>query len=161
MIEIWKDIKGYEGLYQVSNFGNVRRFYKNKKIKNIKPVLTPHGYYVVNLSKNQNARMWFVHKLVALAFLGESQLSVNHKDENKANNNLENLEYLSIADNVRYSNCKKVLQINKDTNEVIREWDGIADVERALKICNTNITQCCKGKRATAGGYKWRYAYGG
>ena len=99
MEEIWKDIDGYEGLYQVSNLGRVKSFNYNRtgKEMNLKPVNTCNGfgYLYVNLNKNGKTRLFYIHRLVAKAFLEnpDHKSDVNHKDENKTNNCVENLEW--------------------------------------------------------------------
>lgn len=98
--EIWKDIEGYEGFYQVSNLGNVRSLnYGNKGfVKNLKPRIVKDGYYMVNL-KNKNYQ---IHQLVAKAFISNpnNYVEINHKDENKHNNCADNLEWCSREYNV-------------------------------------------------------------
>jgi NUMOD4 motif-containing protein/HNH endonuclease len=109
MAEIWKDIVGFEGRYQVSNLGNVKsldrvtktkkgqRAYKGKVCSNC---LDTKGYVVVNLSSgSEGVRQHYVHRLVATAFLGASTLQVNHKDLRTDNNNIENLEYVTMFEN--------------------------------------------------------------
>lgn len=160
MKEMWKDIPKYEGLYQASNLGRIKRLYKNGKQKILKQVNDVNGYLRVNLSKNNVIKNAQVHRLIAITFLGESYLTVNHKDENKHNNKLSNLEYMTIQKNIQYSKCKTILQFDKKNN-FIRKWDSIAQIEETLKINNGNISKCCKGRRKTAGGYVWRYCYGG
>lgn len=115
--EIFKDVKGYEGYYEISNLGRVRSTsYKGKKI--LKPAITKNGYLNVIFCINQKKEHKLVHRLVAEAFIPNinNYSTVNHKDENKLNNCVENLEWLSVEDNNRYSNSKmltkeKVLQI--------------------------------------------------
>ena len=115
--EIFKDVKGYEGYYEISNLGRVRSTsYKGKKI--LKPAVTKNGYLNVIFCINQKKEHKFIHRLVAEAFIPNvnNHSTVNHKDENKLNNCVENLEWLSVEDNNRYSNSKmltkeKVLQI--------------------------------------------------
>ena len=115
--EIFKDVKGYEGYYEISNLGRVRSTsYKGKKI--LKPAVTKNGYLNVIFCINQKKEHKFVHRLVAEAFIPNinNYSTVNHKDEDKLNNCVENLEWLSVEDNNRYSNSKmltkeKVLQI--------------------------------------------------
>lgn len=104
-MEIFKDIKGYEGFYEISNFGNVRSTsYKGTRI--LKPSVTKNGYLNVVLCINQHKEHKLVHRLVADAFIPNplNYKTVNHKDENKLNNCVENLEWLSTEDNNRYSN---------------------------------------------------------
>lgn len=153
--EIWKDIEEYEN-YQVSNLGKIRKIYKSGKIKMLKPIETKNGYLRVRLSKKGNVKNRFIHRLVAEAFLGKSNLSVNHRDENKKNNNIENLEFMTIRKNIQYSKCKKIAQYNLNGN-LIKEWESSAEVERLLMIPNSDIIACCRNKRKTAGGYIWRY----
>jgi hypothetical protein len=110
--EIWKDVIGYEGLYQVSNLGNVKVLkrikynYKGKHIakeKILKPGIT-HGYARVVLTKDGVRYTKKVHRLVASAFLGEQKdLCVNHIDSNRSNNNIENLEWVTILENIRHA----------------------------------------------------------
>ena len=115
--EIFKDVKGYEGYYEISNLGRVRNTY-NKRKKILKPAITKNGYLNVIFCINQKKEHKFVHRLVAEAFIPNinNYSTVNHKDEDKLNNCVENLEWLSVEDNNRYSNSKmltkeKVLQI--------------------------------------------------
>ena len=116
-MEIFKDVKGYEGYYEISNLGRVRSTsYKGKKI--LKPAITKNGYLNVIFCINQKKEHKLVHRLVAETFIPNinNYSTVNHKDENKLNNCVENLEWMSIEDNNRYSNSKmltkeKVLQI--------------------------------------------------
>lgn len=101
----WKTIKGYEGLYEVSNDGRVRRLrfingrHNFEKIKESKQTLNTCGYMTVNLCKNGKSNTKRVHRLVAEAFLGESNLQIDHIDGNKQNNNLSNLEYVTPKEN--------------------------------------------------------------
>lgn len=111
MQEIYKDILGYEGLYQVSNFGNIKTLQRidiltKKTIPEYKKVnhIKDNGYLVVNLWKNNKGTDFYVHRLVLSAFLPINQkLDVNHKDGNKKNNNLENLEWCSRSQNIKHA----------------------------------------------------------
>ena len=110
MQEIWKDIRGYEGLYQVSNFGNVKSlmFINNiVKIKRDKILYksTRSGYYTVNLCKNGKRLSKQVHRLVAEAFIPNpnNKKIVNHKDFDRKNNYVDNLEWLTQQENILYS----------------------------------------------------------
>lgn len=117
MKEIWKDIPDYEGLYQASNLGNVKVLDRvvNSGIKNNKTVIRKgkllkkrinQGYYEVALSKNNKKRFLKVHRLIAITFIPNlnNLPSVNHKDENKLNNNVNNLEWCTIKYNCNYGN---------------------------------------------------------
>ena len=143
MKEIWKDIKGYEKLYQVSNLGNVRRikFINNRtqkdKIKMLKLIKDKKGYLKINLWKNNKSKMFLVHRIVAETFiLNPNNLpQVNHKDENKSNNCVENLEWCSQKYNNNYGNRlnnirKKLMEKNvkkkmkNNTKLMIRDEKG-------------------------------------
>lgn len=113
--EIWKDVKGYEGHYQVSNMGNVRsldikvKCRNNKtriiKGKDLKPILTKNGYLFINLWDKNNCKRGLVHILVAKAFIPnpKNKLEVNHKDTNKKNNCINNLEWNTRSENTLHS----------------------------------------------------------
>ena len=98
-VEIWKDIPEYEGLYQVSNLGRVKSL-KVRKEKILKPFSNPKGYLRACLSRDKEQRCFFVHRIVMLAFKGDSPLSVDHLNEIKSDNRLCNLEYVTIRENV-------------------------------------------------------------
>ena len=115
MSEIWKDIPGFEGMYQVSNLGRVKRLPLGKQYpsrqthNNIRKVHIKNGYYQVNLSKGNRVKWFGVHRLVALAFIPNPNKfpCVNHKDENKMNNNAENLEWCTHRYNNNYGTAKQ------------------------------------------------------
>ena len=165
-IEIWKFIKGYED-YQVSSFGRVKSL-KNGKEKILSPGTTRDNYKIVILSKNNKIKKTFrVHRLVAMSFLPNpnNYPQVNHKDENPSNNNVENLEWCTSKYNINYgtrtkrmseSRSKKVDQFNLEGN-FIRTWISMCQVERELGISHGHISNCCKGKRKSAGKFKWKY----
>lgn len=107
MKEIWKDIQGYEGLYQVSNLGNVMSWINNRQHKRkqglmLKPRVSKHGYYYVNIYKNGERKTIKNHRLVAETFIPnlESKPEVNHKDGNKLNNCVDNLEWVTSQENI-------------------------------------------------------------
>lgn len=112
--EIWKDIQGYEGYYQISNLGNVKsldrkiHFNKGFSIKKgqlLKPILTKKGYYKVELSKEQKGKRFYIHRLVALHFLINpfNKEQVNHKNGVKTDNKIENLEWCTNLENQRHA----------------------------------------------------------
>lgn len=108
MIEIWKDIKGYEGKYQVSNLGNVKSLLDkqlNKREKILKPSFNDKGYLRVYLSKESKKATKTIHRLVAETFIPnlENKKTVNHIDGNKTNNRVDNLEWLSNTENQRHA----------------------------------------------------------
>jgi hypothetical protein len=166
MLEIWRDIKNYEGIYEVSNLGRIKSISRNGTIKENR-ILKPNkvmGYSQVGLQKYGTRKYKKIHRLVAEAFIPnpENKKEVNHKDGNKTNNCVDNLEWVTTSENQLHSyyelknNIKSVIQLSLN-NEIIKEWESIAKVEQELKISNADICKCCKGKRKTAGGYKWRY----
>lgn len=178
MKEIWKDIIGYESLYQVSNCGRVKSLYYGKE-KILKPFLNSKGYCRVFLKNNKNSKSFFIHRLVAEAFLEkkENKNVVNHIDNNPLNNAVDNLEWVTQKENMEYmskqgrSNKKgkwleKIIESNKKyyvpvikmnkNNEILKKYKKLTDVKqdgyRPGDVC-----KCCKRKRKTAGGFKWRY----
>ena len=156
-----KDIKNYEGVYAVTSCGKVWS-YRNECF--LKPGVYKKGYLYVNLWKNGKMKKYKIHRLVAEAYIPNpyNLPQVNHKDENKANNCLQNLEWCDAKYNNNYgthnkkvSNSKKIpiLQYDLDGN-FIREWPSATDVGREVR---TNIVQCLIGKLKTAYGYVWKY----
>ena len=158
-IEEFRDIPGYEGVYEVSNLGRVRR---NGKI--LKPIKDKDGYLRVNLCKNGIRRTSsLIHRLVALAFLHnpDNKPQINHKDEDKTNNAVDNLEWCDAKYNMNYGTrnekiSKPVLQYDLLGN-FIREWPSMIKVEEELGIDQGNISHCCIGNRKSAGGFIWKF----
>lgn len=163
-MEIWKDIPNYEGLYQISNLGNVKSLYRitnNNHIiheKILKPQDNNNGYLVVNLYKNNKMKAKLIHRLVAKTFIDNpnNYNYINHIDKNKSNNTVNNLEWCTQSYNVIYSKGRKVNQYDKNNN-FIKTWNSIADVKRLLNIDSSSIIRCCKGIKKSAGGFKWEY----
>lgn len=132
-LEIWKDIKGYNGLYQVSNFGRVKslkricnkgkgNYNRKEKIRKLliqKKVNCKTDYWRVGLSKNSKVTYYAVHRLVAVAFIEnpDNKPYVNHKDGNGLNNRAENLEWVTNSENQLYS--LYVIKTTKNTKPVI------------------------------------------
>lgn len=167
--EVWKDIKGYEGLYQVSNLGNVRSLNFNHigEIRVLKPILNRYGYLFVNLCHEGKVKTLKIHRIVASAFLENpgNLPQVNHKDEDKKNNRVENLEWCDARYNSNYgtrnervakSLSKRVLQFTKE-GEFVKEWPSIHEAGRN-GFNQGHVWSCCIGKRKSANGYNWRYA---
>ena len=162
MEEIWRDIDGYEGLYQVSNKGRVKSL-KWGKERILRPRDNGRGYLRVQLTKENTSKHIRVHRLVARAFIPNPHNlpEINHIDENKKNNSVENLEWCDRRYNVNYGTrnervSRKILQYSK-SGEFIREWQGAREVERVLGIDNSHINACCRGKQKSAYGFIWRY----
>lgn len=171
MQEIWKDIKGYEGLYQVSSMGNVKSLNYNhtKEEKILRLGVDSNKYLIVNLYKNSKGKSLRVHRLVLRAFNpveNMDKLEVNHKDENKQNNNLNNLEWCDKKYNNNYGTRtqrteKPVVQLDPTTNKIINVYRSAREAKRQ-GFNQGNISNCCKNKFNRPGnniykGYKWQY----
>lgn len=169
MKEIFKDIKGYENLYKISNYGNVKSL-KNSII--LKPAKNHRGYLHVALYKNNKTKAHRIHRLVAQAFISnpENKPQVNHKDGNKLNNCVDNLEWVTNGENQKHA-FKLGLQTNKGSNnprsrkinqynlngDLIKTWNSIYDITKALGIKRSSIWRCCVGKYSKSHNYVWRY----
>lgn len=154
--ETWKDISGFEGMYQVSNFGRVRSL-KFGKERILKPVLTGHGYLDVILCKDGKTKQMKIHRLVANAFLPnpDNLPVINHIDENKKNNLVDNLEWVTQQYNVEYSRAIKVGQYTLE-GKLIKIWPSMNEAARqGFNV--SNIWSCCKGRYKTHGGFIWKY----
>lgn len=172
MQEVWKDIdwvKGYEGLYQVSNLGRVKslarydsngRFLK-ERIKKLVPIQT--GYLTTLFCVDGVLKNMFVHRLVATAFIPNSENlpEVNHKDENKQNNCVENLEWCDRKYNLAYGNKRLKEAKTKGFPVYCIELDktfwSVNEAARCTGLVASTIHANCKGKLSHAGDYHWRY----
>lgn len=171
--EIWKDVKGYKGIYQISNFGRVKslarfiivknhkRFLKEKMIKTNIDI---YGYEYFIMNKNCHKKHCKIHRLVAETFLENpfNYTMINHKDENKQNNNVNNLEWCNAKYNLNYGNrskkyMKPVAMIDLNTNKIIKIFKSLKDVEIELKINHSKVSSVCHNHRKSAGGYKWKF----
>lgn len=172
-MEIWKDVSEYDG-YQVSNLGRVKSLNYNKTgvEKILKPIMS-NRYLSVHLWKDGKAKMRRVHRIVAEAFLDnpDNLPQINHKNEIKTDNRVENLEWCDGLYNHRYGTinerisksltnnpkkCKTIYQYSID-GEFIAEYPSAKEVQRQLGFSDTYIGYCCKGKFKQAYGYKWSY----
>ena len=179
----WKDIVGYENEYQINQFGEIRTLKDSPKLKKydvLKPQISKrNGYVYQMLYKNGKEKLLRVHRLVAMAFLPNPNNlpQVNHKDGNKQNNSVDNLEWCEQSDNMKHAyknglqipsenqrraiintnklKQKKVCQI-KD-GEVINTFSGISEASRQTKISISCILRCCNLKRKSTNGYEWRF----
>ena len=163
--EILKQIDGYPE-YWVSSIGNVYSTMKGG-FKKLKPLNDSYGYFMVNLCKCRKHKLFKIHRLVAQAFiLNPLNLPcVNHKDEDKTNNTVENLEWCTYEYNLNYgtrnersakTRSKTVYQYTLD-GTFIREWISVSEIQRQTGWNQGNISACCRGERKTAHGYRWSY----
>lgn len=164
--EKWKQI--FNTKYEISNYGRIKSFQCGKE-KILKTKQTKNGYLKIGLMVEPNVRKWFlVHRLVMLMFSpieNADTLEVNHKDENKTNNRIDNLEWVTSSDNCNYGTRNFKISINKKNTPVECIETGM--IYRSIKeasgktgIDMSSINMCCTGyrDRKTAGGYHWRYA---
>lgn len=178
MKEVWKPIVETEGIYQISNFGNIRTIDRYAKVcgggrrlvkgKKQIPVKCSNGYLELQASIYGKRKIFLVHRLVATYFIPNpnNYPEVNHKDENPQNNSIENLEWCTPKYNCNYGSrnrrCmekvikKPVKQLSLDGN-IIKTFSMINEAARETGVNSTQISRVCKGKNKTAGGYKWEY----
>lgn len=181
---MWKDIKGYEGRYFISDDGKV----KNGKGDILSPYTTRKGYLRIGLYKEGKAKNFLVHRLVAEAYIDNPMnfKEVNHIDLNKKNNHVKNLEWVDGSKNVQHAvkniegrkehiqetmsevgkkynhigveaSKKPVAQINRDTGQVIAIYESAREASRKTGSNYKNISQVCNGKRKTHNGYRWSF----
>ena len=170
MNEIWKPIVGYEGLYEVSNLGNVRSLNYNGtgKIKILSCIIHNDGYYIVNLHKDGKQKTYKIHRLVAQAFIPnpDNKPEVNHINEDKTDNRACNLNWMTSKENINWGTgikrrCQEkeipVKQMNLD-GTLVTIWPSATEAgKNGYK--KTSISACCRGEkyRKTYKGYKWAY----
>lgn len=170
MEEIWKDITDYEGLYQVSNLGRIKSFRESTKFGKqkeliLKPSLINSGYEVVSLYKGKRKRKFQVHRLVASEFLDnpDNLPCVNHKDENKLNNCVDNLEWCSYLYNNNYGTAKIRSIYTRSKPIAQKTMDGLPlATYESLHIASSllgydyvNMKNWCKN--GFGGGYRWEF----
>ena len=185
MEEIWKDIKGYENMYQISNIGQVKSLehyvqQKNRwgqtisriqKSRLMKIHINKNGYFRVVLHKNGIEKNYSVHRMVYEAFVGEipDGMQVNHINEIKTDNRLENLNLMTPKENSNWGtrnervsekqtngkNSKPVLKIDPISNEIVAEFPSTKEAERQTGF--NHISLWCRGERKSADGYIWKY----
>lgn len=178
--EVWKDVPNYEGIYKASNFGRIKMVKRTltdslgKKINKKEHILKPrtgNRYYMIALYKNGKREDLLLHRVIAQTFIPnpENKPFVNHKDENCFNNCSDNLMWCTQKENMNWGTInermsknskskRKVNQYDMDGN-FIKQWDCMTDFykSKGLKL-KTGIIECCKGRRQSHMGYKWKYA---
>lgn len=158
--EIWKTIEPTSdgrGYYQVNQFGKIR------KITEVSVFEKDNGYLTCHINRKNK----YVHRLVAEAFIDNNNLlpTVNHKDKNRKNNNVSNLEWMLYSENNAHGQCqiiagksKRIPVLQYDKNGIfVKEWPCGKIAAETLKIDASGITACCKGKQKTSGKYIWKY----
>ena len=179
-MEIWKEVKDFEGIYEISNYGRLkskdryvsrgRNTIRFSKGKIIKPVICRNGYLEYQLRKDGKRKVFLAHRLVAETFISNPKNlpQINHLDENITNNNVTKLQWCTAQENANYGTRNKrakisnrnqqkaVLQLDLD-GEYINEFECIGDASRAINGDISAIIRVCKGKNKTAYGYIWKY----
>jgi hypothetical protein len=182
-MEIWQNIKGFENLYKISTYGRIKSLGNgkstNSQTKNeriLKTNFSKTGYEKAKLFKDGKRHYFSVHRLVALTFLSNdfNKKEVNHKDGNKSNNNISNLEWVTSSENQLHAfknglqkskmgkdhvQSKSILQYDLNGN-LIRKFESINQVKRELGFNSFGIIKCCKKEKKynTAYKFKWEYA---
>lgn len=178
MEEVWKDIEGYEGLYQISNLGRVKSLPKlhkfvhgyyltKEKILSPRVCGTQREYLAVVLHKNEKNKQYKIHRLVAMAFIPNpcGYNEINHKDENKGNNMVDNLEWCTRSYNVNYGSriekqrktlIKPVAAYDAIGN-FVQSFDSLAEAALFANVDGSNISRACKKEGRLSGGYMWKY----
>ena len=151
MEEVWKDIKGYEGKYQVSNYGRIRNINSNKILK---PNKHKTGYLNIDLH-GKNKYMPYIHVLVANAFIEKPNdtVEVNHIDGNKENNCVDNLEWVTKSQNIIHAYEHNLRKDNKPCRciEDGKEFNSLAEAGKYYNICWRGIAKVCNKKQKTCG----------
>lgn len=181
--EVWKDIEGYEGYYMVSNLGNVKsmNYAHRGYAKNLTPKVNNGGRLWVELAKDGVKKQVLIHRLVAMAFIPnqDNLPQINHIDENPRNNIVTNLEWCTASYNVKYSIDRhperaknrirsshthggylmalKIDQLTLD-GSFVKTWPNSKTIMRETGMSDWSISECCRGNRKTAYGFRWQYA---
>lgn len=169
--EVWKNIRGYEGLYQVSNLGRVKslqRLRRNRsgmamiKGRILSHNITKNGYHLVQLHNDGERKDFLVHRLVYAAFVGDipEGFEINHRDECKDNNTLNNLDLMNHSENcnwaTRNERCSRKLQ-KQVIMDGYKEFDSVSKAAEHLGCCIQAITNCCRNRIHSVFGHTFRY----
>ena len=161
-VETFVKIEGFEK-YEVSNLGKVRNI---KSGRVLKTSLNNNGYLRLFLCENNKRKHLYLHRIIATAFIDnpDEKPCVNHIDENKLNNDLSNLEWCTVRENLIHGtrmkriaekHFKKVIQLDSNDN-VLNEFESMTQAEKKTGVLLKYISRCCNGRSKSAGGYKWR-----
>ena len=181
--EVWKDINGFEGRYQISNFGRVKSLGHNDRLNRrfkeivLKQAINAGGYRCVRIYKDGLNYTKKIHRLVSEAFIPTvpGKTIINHKDGNKLNNSIENLEWCTYGENmshairtglnstrsavaVRAETGKKPIEQCDSRGNRLNKFSSAADASRETGINRGNISSCCNGKKEMAGDFVWKFA---
>lgn len=181
--EVWKDVIEYEGYYQVSNLGRVKALKRTlvysdgrtvTRRERVRKPLLSRGYLLMCLSKKDSQKYFAIHRLVADAFLENPNNlpQVNHIDENRLNNKVSNLEWVTPRENNTHgtriermlrsrgknkTKHRKVNQICLETNKVLKTHESISSAARSVKASYAAIASCCRKTTKTSFGFKWEF----
>lgn len=159
---VWKDVIGFEGLYQVSNTGEVRSLNYGGRgyAKSLKKTISPQGYEVVGL----RGKTKYVHRLVAEAFIDNPKAypQINHKDEIKTNNYVDNLEWCDSFYNINYGTrtervCKPVVALTADGT--FEFYNSVKEASEAMAVHERTLVSALRGRVGTCRGRKWYYKH--
>ena len=167
-MEIWKEVYGFDILYEVSNLGNVRTRYMTDRgytseYHECKPLDNGNGYLRFNWRSNNKNRTVYVHRLVAQAFLDNPNgySEVNHKDENKSNNCVDNLEWCSHVYNQNYGTAKirraEKTRVKVKCNETGIIYPSLDEAAEDMNVVKSAISNCLNGRSKSSCGYTWSY----
>lgn len=155
--EVWKDIAGYEGKYKVSNYGNI---YSVKSNRTLLPLRTLNGYLSIMFGR----KTYSIHRIVATTFLPNpnNYKCVNHKNGNKTDNRVENLEWCNHTMNLIHAYRNGLNRREKPVEcllngNIVKRYRSAAEAEEKDGFQCRLIVKCCKGERKHHGGYEWRY----